>query len=153
MLDSPPASSWLSNRLLIIVCTILLVMLVLDYAAHARRPDISTRDASVPREQPPLPAPMVRWLPGLEARPLTCGQKQDASGTGFRLVGMSEQQVILQGEDMRGLPLPVAMQRSDFDTMFGGVWVTPLTPEQQQLPSLYTDKQPSLTRSSGEKRP
>lgn len=77
-------------------------------------------------------AKVVHWLPNHENQPLTCGQKQNEDGTGFRLIAMSEQEVVLQGEDMNGKIMKVLLHREDFDRMFGGVWVTSLKPAQQE---------------------
>lgn len=96
------------------------------HAPDAPRPSFykSLNDSAAPHT--------VHWLPTYENQPLTCGQKQNEDGTGFQLITMNAQEVVLQGSDMNGKDMRVMLHRDDFNRMFGGVWVTPLRPEQQE---------------------
>jgi hypothetical protein len=59
-------------------------------------------------------------------------KNKNEDGMGFRLVTLTEHEALLQSADMNGKDLKVSISRIDFDRMFGGVWVMPLAPEQQE---------------------
>lgn len=114
---------WFASRALLLIATVLLVM-------HYARPTPVPSPCSTTSSSP-SPA-VIQWLSRMEGQPLTCGQKASADDSSFRLLGLTEQRVLLQGTDLTGRPMSVIMARGDFDQMFGGIWITPLTPEQQR---------------------
>ena len=108
---------------------LLLVVLFLGVSGVAYAPDEPRPSFYAPLA--PQEPKTLTWLPGCEGQPLTCGQKQNEDGMGFRLVSLTEHEALLQSSDMNGKDLKVSISRVDFDRMFGGVWVMPLVPEQQ----------------------